>query len=81
MACTQIRRLTPMEKKYRAELRAERYDVILAELQAQELHEYNESFGPTYRAKYSFRQSHTIHDRVEHQLRVEEAAYFESRIE
>jgi hypothetical protein len=81
MACQSIRRLTPAERAHRNEQHAARYEELTIEIQAEELHEYNEQFGPTYQAKHPFKADAVrVHEKVAQRMRAEEAAYNESRV-
>lgn len=66
-----IRRLTHAEREARDAYEAYRYDEIMDDLVAKERAEYEEQFGPTYRAKYPFQASHNLHDKVEKLIRQE----------
>ena len=82
MFCKSIRRLTSTERHRRDELRAERYEELTAEIEAQEMHEYNEQFGPTYKEKHPFKPDGArVHERVEKRLAAEEHEFNQSRAE
>lgn len=80
MSCLSIRRLTAAERKARDEQRADRFEELTAEIEAEEMHEYNEQFGPLYKAKYPFQADpERVRQKVEARLRAEENNYNESR--
>lgn len=82
MGCHSIRRLTAAERKARDTQAVERYAELHAIFEAEQLHEYNENFGPTYQAKHPFKlNTERLHEQVCRRIREENAAFEESRAE
>ncbi len=70
--CTSIRRRTAAERERQEQLYSERYDTVYAEVEARMRAEYDEQFGPTYRAKYPFTPNGAaVHDKTQAQLKQE----------
>lgn len=73
MICNSFRRMTAAKHEARDAYEAYRYDEIMEHLINQERAEYEEQFGPIYRAKHPFIASRDIHAKVDRMIRAERA--------
>lgn len=64
-----IRRLTPAERADRDEAEGMLYDTLFAEIEAAERLEYEQQFGPEFRAKHPFTPDR-VHNHEEAMMRL-----------